>query len=558
MMISSQALGGLSGAGIEVRPSAEIPSLIKIHIPKDLASIEEVYQAPAKLDPRLIIHIQNAHGNYDAQVKIKNLIDYLVKNYGFKLMFVEGVADSMNADWLRLFKDPKKNEEMMDYLAKKGQATGADLYLMEHPEGAEGVGIEEVALYRANYDAFVKVYLGEGESKLFLDQFEGKLDLLASRYLNSEVRKMLSEWKKFNLGHREFLPYLQKLSKEAKRILGLDLESLFSQVEWPQITRLLVMQSMEADLNRDQAVAEKAKLLQFLKEKQVSPSVIEGIENLEDNSISMWRVSSDNSDPDRAPRHLLEELVDVAGPMGFQFSDYPAFSLYAGYLIIQSEIETRNLFEEIERLFDKILDELAVTEEEKDLLELYRDVELMKKLLSLELNRKEWKRTNYRLDWIRPDAMIKRLESLYERVFKIGSHQFPSSIDTKDLKIPENFSETFESALLFYEFARQRESAFYFKIKKEMNSRDVNKAILVTGGFHTDGLSDLFRDDQISYGVVIPNIANLGDKAGYVSTMLQDHKTMFDVAQLEIPLPSQSLEDLRNEGVDIASFKEIK
>ena len=69
--LTTNAVWAFPVSGIELRPHGETPSFLQVEIPQELASIEEIYEAPAKQDPHLILHIQNAHGNYEAQLQIK-------------------------------------------------------------------------------------------------------------------------------------------------------------------------------------------------------------------------------------------------------------------------------------------------------------------------------------------------------------------------------------------------------------------------------------------------------------------------------------------------------
>lgn len=571
IFIATDSLRGFSAIDADQPVSQDVPSFLQIEIPDEIAVVEEFYEAPAKIEPRLILHIQNAHGNYQAQTQIKKLLEYLHDNYGFSLLFVEGAAEELNPENLRLFADSEKNAALAEYMARKGQLTGPDLYLLEAPSEVKAVGIEDAGLYRSNYEAFTEVYAGESDVANFLRAFEAKMDLLSSRFFNADTRRMLDEWKKFQKGHRDFLPFMNNLSKDAKKILGLDLESLFSQVEWPQITRMIVMQSMEAELDREKATEEKRRLLVFLKGQGISDAVIRGIEKLEQKRIYMNEARTDKEGLEYAPRYLLERLVEEAGAKGFRFHDYPVFSLYAGYLILESELESRALFDEIERLFQKILDQLTVTEQEKDLLEIFRDEELLVKLLHLEITRKEWSRAYYRLDWIRPETMVKRLKTVSERLMDAETHQFVEGWDQEGAS-EKAIAPIFEAAFQFYEYARQRESAFHSTIKEEMGNRKKDKAVLITGGFHTDGLMELFREDEVSYGILTPVINVVEGHENYVATMMQDHPSMFDLAGLEVYNFLQSMKQLKALGVDdedflkqrveayfaVADFKDVK
>lgn len=533
LFLWTQTIGLAGPMGIELRPLRETPLAVDIRIPNDLAIVEDMYEAPSKMDPRLVLHIQDAHGNYDAQMQIKKLLEYLSEKYAFKAVFVEGASEMPQAGYLQFFKEADRNRAVAQYLAKRGQLSGVEFFLLESQKGVEAFGIENPDLYRMNYQAFKDVYGKEHQITNFIQEAENQIDYLSSLYLGKDLRKMILEWKKFHSGMRDFLPYLKQLSQESKRILGLDLESLFAQVEWPQITRLLVMQEMEKEINRPSAEKEKDKLLQFLRTQNVAETLISGIEQMEDDFADL---SDSKASEVSAPRMLLERLVQEAGPLGFQFSQYPSFGLYAGYLTLQSEIDSKILFEEIDRLFKKNLDELSSNEEEKDLLELYRDMDLLQKLLRLELTRKEWSRAAYRKDWIHPSVIIKRLDAVKSRNFR-----YVPSLSEEKAMPGDVMQNAFDAAFKFYDYARRREQVFFRRIKETMAQKNYEKAVLITGGFHTDGLSDLFREEEISYGVLTPRIRNLEGRDQYHATMMGTHPTLFDLSNLAAVVRLQSL-----------------
>ncbi|HXV27379.1 MAG TPA: hypothetical protein VD913_00290 [bacterium] len=303
---------------------------------------------------------------------------------------------------------------------------------------------------------------------------------------------------------------------------------------------------MEPEIQRDLARREKKVLVSFLKRIGASQALIQGIERLEEKRIGMNRMTPEGENEEDLPRYLLEKLVEEAGPKGFYFHDFPAFSLYAGYLILQSELESKSLFEEIEVLFEKILNDRVRTEDQKNILELFRDAQLLKKLLHLELTRKEWARISYREGWVRPVSMAKRLRQL-------GSQK--TSLSAGISFYPES-TRAFKFALRFYELARQRESVFYYTMKQEMLKRFQDKAVLVTGGFHTEGLMELFREEGINYGVLTPNMRERGENSNYKAVMLQNRPTLFDLANLEAVLNMQRSEVRAGQGMDLRANTE--
>ncbi len=524
------------GIGIEIAPAGEMPGFLQIDIPADLASLDDVFEAPPSTDPRLVLHIQNAHANYDAQQKIKKLLEYLNKNYAINTIFVEGAAEQLDPDYLKLFPDDERNAKLADLLARQGELTGAELYVLESDRRAvTAEGIEDAELYRKNYEALKKVYGAEPLVNKYVGGLESRLETISSKISSPDMRRMLAEWKKFEKGQREFMPYVKSLAKDARQILKLDLESLFAQVEWPQVTRLLVLQQMEKELDPARALTEKDALLRFMKEKRLPADLISAIDNFRDQHINVTRKGAGGVAEAVQPRYLLERLAREAAPKGFRFSDYPNFSVQAGYLILKSELDSKGLFAEINRLFDSILDKLAETPSQKELLALYRDGELVRKLLNLELTRSDWARIMSRKDAVAIDPIVERLKALGKAVN--AEHKLAeTSFETKEVnpKFRSAVTELYDAAYDFYDYARARESAFYKKMSEVMYGRSVTKVALVTGGFHTDGVSEILRQNEISYGILTPRLSEKSDEKLYRTAMLQNQPRLFDVSYLEM------------------------
>ncbi len=555
--VFSQSVDAYPGMGIEMRASRETPSFFQIQIPSDLATVDGIFEAPARPDPRMILHVQNAHANYDAQQKIKQLLEYLEKTYAIKTIFVEGASEDLNPDYLKFFPDAERNRKLADYLARQGELTGAEMFLLESGAGVRSAerdngvgardplpvrahGIERAELYRENYEALKKVFGSEAVVSKYLEGFEVRLDKLASNVFLPDLRKILREWKKFENGHREFIPYVKDLVADANRFLGEDLESLFAQVEWPQISRLLVLQMMEKNLDAEKGISEKERVVRFLKEKRVSQNLITGIETFQDQRVTM--PLGESAGGTVQPRDLMEQLVMEAGPKGFLFHDYPYFSLYAGYLILKSELDPKGLFDEIGLLFRKILDELAKTDQQKALLDLYRDEELVRKLLNLELTRKNWEEVLARKARLEPEVLVDRLKELgaTKEQKRSAWDEDHGTAGKKRAPEPVSRSKKFReiidiqnAAYAFYDAARRREEVFYEKIDETMRERRISKAVLVTGGFHTDGITELLREHEISYGILTPRLSEKSDEHLYRSLMLQNQPSTFELSYLE-------------------------
>lgn len=548
---------------LAVQGNTETPSFLSIEIPHDLAAVEEIYEAPPREDPRLILHIENIHGNEEAQLQIAKLLEYLTGHYGFRTIFVEGAVEPLRPDYLNLFEKDKENLAVAKFLIEKGKLTGAEYFLMKHPERAEILGMENPALYRQNLQTYRQVRASRPGVEMFLKKCEEQLSTLSSRIFSPDTRRLVSEWKRFNADRRDYLPSARHLVRDAKKFLDLDLESLFAQVEWPQLTRFLVLQTMEKDLNPERAEREKAILLEFLKQSGASSGLIQEVEKIREKELRVHRWSPGNPGENNPPRSVLEQLLEEAGPRGFEFHDYPAFSLYAGYLILQSELRVSALLEEVEILFQKILNELVVTEMEKNLWELYRDHALLEKLFDLELTRGQWHQSRYRRQWIRPESMVSRLVRMEEELGgapRKGAREGVIETGRSEASLgAAQIQELFDAAFLFYDLTLRREQAFFRAVQKEMEPGKPGKAIVITGGFHTLGMLERFKKEAVNYGVLMPRLLARSQPGLLYETGMMGHSsTLFDVATLEILNLLQSSKSHKEMGGEVlAKLKSV-
>ncbi|GAG50829.1 unnamed protein product, partial [marine sediment metagenome] len=66
--------------------------------------------------------------------------------------------------------------------------------------------------------------------------------------------------------------------------------------------------------------------------------------------------------------------------------------------------------------------------------------------------------------------------------------------------------ELLPSLKKFYQVAEKREDALLENTLKKMNEKKLKICVLISGGFHTEGLIERFKDRNISYFVVAPRI----------------------------------------------------
>ena len=64
---------------------------------------------------------------------------------------------------------------------------------------------------------------------------------------------------------------------------------------------------------------------------------------------------------------------------------------------------------------------------------------------------------------------------------------------------------------------------------RRMEEEKANLAIIVTGGFHTDGIDNLLRTNKISYAVVTPLVTKEYNEQIYYDVLTKPRPTIDDI-----------------------------
>src|SRR3989338_4315647 len=77
----------LAWSGLPASSEVSVPSLADtIQIPESLGSVRQKFTAPESPGAPFIVHLQDAHGSYEAQENIKKILRLLKEEKGFDLI----------------------------------------------------------------------------------------------------------------------------------------------------------------------------------------------------------------------------------------------------------------------------------------------------------------------------------------------------------------------------------------------------------------------------------------------------------------------------------------
>jgi small neutral amino acid transporter SnatA (MarC family)/DNA-binding transcriptional regulator/RsmH inhibitor MraZ len=517
--------------------AAEVASLNTFTIPAEFGRVTEII--PQSKNGSLLIHIQEAHANFDAQQNIKSILQYLSDHYGIKLVFLEGAGNKIKPELLNFFpKDAELQKDANLTLLKAGELTGAEVFMIDQSiatrnlQGAtetiskkslsapEAYGVENAEAYAKDLEAFREVCKGRGVADKFLGRFYREWQKKASYELNKNLREFLAQYVAFGEEKLPLNDWLEILRKASRESLDLNLEDVRSQLEWPILVRYFRLKQLEGKIDDRKLEIEKKKFFAEFSaldggsrtkgsEKQTSSRYAS---SLTQEVEAIFESAKKHDLPVYKTRFVFERLMDAL-PEDFSFDLYPNLRLQIQQMILLSELQNDSFRSEIKELAKRLVGALARTEKEKQLTEVFREYQMIQKLFHLELSREEYQQVKSR--GITPGRLL-RGTGEGERKIKV-----PSDLSSP-LSVSPEIQKLYRIALDFYSGAIVREGHMMQRAREIMANRKQTQAVLITGGFHTEGLKERVLASGSSYINITPNISEVTkeDQRNYLRALL--------------------------------------
>jgi len=500
-------------APILPKPEIILPSLAdQIDLPERLGAIRERFipeNRPSQrhyLHSPVVVHIQDAHANYEAQTNINKIVKHLNREYGFKLLFAEGGVGKFDPRLLQFFNVPAQNQSTAEQLAKDGIVSGTELFMLEQLQAGkasaaavEALGVEDPELFRQNLEAFRENLKRQKKIQPLWDHLKTAILTAGSRHFNKKLKTFFDEWIFYQDLPSEVLSHLRVLQSYALSELRLDFSNPREQLDWPQLVRIAKVKNLELKLNPDQARAERLNLAEWIRS-------VKG-----PDEFRTFLNDFENPDSKRKEiRSYFERFYDVLRPAGFSFENYPELTRQIGLMILNEELDSQVLLAEMNRLSERLLDHLTKSNKEKQLVSLYKDWQRMKRLFALELVREDFNLISNRKWELQPSQWLRRFEALNAADVKVCK-SYPSCA--------RQFDSLYFNALDFYRGAERREEAIFDHMIRGMQEKKIPNAILITGGFHSEGLLKRMKERGIAYVEVTPHIKELAEDGNYKRIM---------------------------------------
>ncbi|MDB4349575.1 carbon storage regulator [Omnitrophica bacterium] len=464
-----------------ITPAEPLYNIKEITIPKDNGLIRESFQGT---NGRLIIHIQDAHVNYEAQKNIVRILKRLVEECGIRLVLSEGGWGDIGLSFLRHFSTPDKRERIADEYLKKGKIAGEEyLDIVSEPSpGFRLYGIEDERLYRSNLGQFLKIDKFADRAGDFAASLHRALAVLKDRLYSDGLKEYEKKRLAYDNGELDIISYCEYLRKA---VIARSAEGATKQSK-EEIEKLLRLKRLEESIDFKRVNIERDDFIGLLLKKLPQ----ESLNTLLKKSLDFRSGAATAA----AYYGFLQELNKEAG---IDVRDYPNLHIYFYYLKFYSTLERDKLFSEIGLLEEGARDLLCENDIQRELGRITEDLKLVKNFIDLSLSPDDLKR--YRSNKKRYN--LKRYSRFINGLAKDKNIQEAflrySSVVDRNLRRFERF----------YDIAKKRDKVFFKNAARIMKEKDQKTAVLIAGGFHTEELMPLFKEEGFSYIVITPKAA---------------------------------------------------
>ena len=488
-----------SAASVEVVASS-LASVDHLVIPAEIGSITAQYhlgslssgdkseaQSP-RSDLRTVILIQDAHAVIDAQENIRKILGYLGKEYGVRLAALEGAKGRIEPVLFRAFPGLAAKQKVLAGYEDRAELSGAEMASVFQKEAVDFRGMEDWALYKQNYFAYLRAQ--EKKSTLLAKWNEAKQALDADRVKSYDPKLNEFEESRENfLSERTSLIDLLVYLSEFKGLLEPHVPESQKNVEgasgYRELPALIASIGYEKSGKQEALAPLVRKIADEFKVKYVRGL---GVKN-EMNFYNRYQAFMTGQ---ITAGQMLQYLVKLGSEHGKNVKLTPALKKLLGHAELLSEIKGSRIYDELQRFLSEVEASLIKTSAAREVAEKYRKLFLLKEMITLELTHEDLAR--YQKE---PDAYF-------------------------DLFADSAFRQDLAPALDFYQAALLRDRSFMTKIDAMMKDSKQEQLVVVAGGFHTNGLERILKEQGIAYAVVTPRIDSLAGQANYAKVMRGD------------------------------------
>ncbi|MFH1665813.1 MAG: hypothetical protein ABIA77_06690, partial [Candidatus Omnitrophota bacterium] len=461
----------------------------RFSIPRDVAITKAVEETNS---PRMIINIKDAHDNYGAQTSIVDVLENLLVNYDIRFVGIEGSEGYIDTSIISAFPDDAVRGMTADHLMREGKISAGEFFAATSNTPITLYGIDDSELYVKNYNSFLNLLEFKKENLGKIDALRRALYALEDHVFSEDLK---------SLNHNSILNNTGQLSftKRWDCIKEVGLKYGIKPDEYPNISALMTAVELEKKIDYDATNLERDELLDLLT-KRLKREPLEKLV-LKSLAFKLGRISKSQ---------FYTYLLFAADEGNVDKSLYPNLVEFCDYVNIYEAIDIACLMDEIDEYECHIREKLYRDPVERELTKLLKDTEILHNLYAVRLTSGQLKYLMSHMDELKWEIFLDFLKKEYGKY----NLALPGELAGSALVF-----ERLPKAITFYEAATARNREMVNNTIEMMKKNNVDVAAVITGGFHTRGITDILRSEETSYLILLPRFNAKTGKRPYVTIL---------------------------------------
>ncbi|MFA6143001.1 MAG: hypothetical protein WC738_06905, partial [Candidatus Omnitrophota bacterium] len=428
-----------------------------------------------------------------------SILDSLVTNYDMKLVAVEGSSGYIDTSILKTFPDESIRKDTAKYLMSQGKMSAGEFFSITSNKPIELYGIEDENLYLENVDQFRKVYELDHKINGDIVNLLKTLETLKGKIYSEDLKKLDSNSVLHQDGKISFTDRWGFVSALAKKH-NLD------NSKYVNLTKLVNSLKLEKGINFEKANKERDALIDTLSKNLARHELEELV--LKSLSFKTNKISQGE---------YYTFLQAEAEKIGVDPEPYKNLIAYTKYITLYESIDLLEIFSEVKDFETAIKEKIYTTPEQKKLHDVSMCIDFVKDLYGLKL-------TNGDFEYLQKNIVTCNA-SVIAQFIRDMSVKYNIPIES-DYDLGEIFSNI-PVAMEFYKTAEKRNNTMLANTIKTMDAEGQTIAAVITGGYHTKGLSELLRRKETSYLVILPKFDASKGERPYVA-ILTNKKAQYE------------------------------
>jgi len=448
-----------------------------LSIPQNLGRIVEYHKGKGSA---LIVHIQDRHVDSITQKNIASIIETLNQQYNIHLICLEGASEELDTSFYDSFKDTPLKENIARFFVEKALFTGAEFYkITNRANYLRAVGVEDKGIYLEHLANYKNNQASKSAVLNLLRSLRVAADNLQNYVYSKDLKDLDGIARAYLDGRVNFSEYISRL-KACATMSGTEIKV------YPNLEKFIKLAEREKAIDFEKAKKDREALIKYLSEnlrKEEARELLQMSLDFRLNKLS-----------EIAFYDYLESLIT---DYKLQATDYKDLFAYIDYLRFSKAINHLEVFDEAESLEERVQAALCENSAQRELVRYSKAISMLRDLYNLKL-------THRRLDYMKENArffdITKMRYFLKERSGEYGLRIAAPALFTRLDR------GAIEESKKFYALALERDIALTENTLKSMKQYHKDKAVLIAGGFHTQGITNILKEKDISYVVICPAI----------------------------------------------------